>query len=272
MRRSGPAPGFLAAALLAAIASGEEPKKFPGPWREVEGSPAHAKGGGNVSPAEIMGDPWVLPENGRFRMWFTTGVSEKDWGLACAESADGVEWQLRMKPGGVLEPCVLYDAKEKIYRMWYAGVGTKTDDILTFRIGYATSADGLDWKRHAEPVFDRGGAGSWEEVCASHPHGVADPKGGYHLFYYASKLSDWRDGIEMQKGHIGHAWSADGITWERNPANPIVSPRDGKWDAWTVGGPSALIKDGEFWLWYMGFESSDSLVSHIGVMKAPASR
>jgi hypothetical protein len=170
------------------------------------------------------------------------------------------------RDGGPLEPSVIYDTREGLYKMWYAAVGVK--DILSFRIGYATSTDGISWTRRSEPVLDRGGPGAWDETWVSHVHVIPDPRAGYHLFYFSTPLAKLCDGCEMQPGMIGHAYSVDGINWMRNPKNPILSPRAGKWDAWTVGGPTAVVHQGKIWLWYHGFESSRGLKSAIGLVTA----
>ena len=67
---------------------------------------------------------------------------------------------------------------------------------------------------------------------------------------------------------IGLATSEDGIHWERNPNNPILEPRDGQWDAWSVQGPTAIIHNNEIWLWYFGTKKrSESLRANIGLAK-----
>ncbi len=133
--------------------------------------------------------------------------------------------------GGVLEPSVIYDATARLYRMWYVGLGEKRGRLRTLRVGYATSPDGIKWTRNPEPVFEPGPAGAWDEMWASHVHVVADPQAGYHMFYFGTSASEYREGVPMQRGAIGHAYSPDGIKWERNPANPILRPRPGKIDA-----------------------------------------
>ena len=137
-----------------------------------------------------------------------------------------------------------------LYRMWYVGLGEPAGSFRTYRIGHATSADGETWQRSATPVFALGARGAWDEMWTSHVNVVADAKAGFHMFYFGSKLSDYSEGVEIQRGSIGHAYSPDGLTWTRNPANPILSPRPGGPDAWSVGGPSALSEAGKLRVWY----------------------
>lgn len=218
----------------------------------------------------------LVGPDGVYRMYYT-GNRRPDgsltFGIGLATSPDGVRWTRHGPPvleamhaweqpactapgacrqGGVLEPSVLFDARARLYRMWYVGLGEPADGFRTFRVGHATSTDGVTWNRLPNPVFALGPSGAWDEIWASHVNVVADAAQGYHMFYFGSALRDYRDGIEMQRGAIGHAWSADGIRWERNPANPILAPREGQPDSWTLGGPTALVEPGRIRLWYFG--------------------
>jgi len=44
-------------------------------------------------------------------------------------------------------------------RIWYSG------DRASYKgmIGYATSANGINWTKHENPVLETGASGSWEE-------------------------------------------------------------------------------------------------------------
>jgi hypothetical protein len=104
----------------------------------------------------MCSSPWVLVEEGRWRMWY---VSNRGWEggggrlryrvhVRYAESRDGLTWE---RDGHVCidfqsadeytisRPCVIKDGP--LYRMWYSYRGH------SYRIGYAESADGLEWTR-----------------------------------------------------------------------------------------------------------------------------
>lgn len=225
----------------------------------------------------------VRTPEGRYRLYYSGNRPPEGsvtYAIGMAESPDGVTWTRGAKPvlepvydwekpicsdagdpltctrGGVLEPSVLYDPAAKLYRMWYVGLGEPPDSFRTYRIGYATSPDGIAWTRNPKPVFDLGRPRSWDEMWTSHVNVVADPKAGFHMFYFGSAPKDYRDGIEIQRGAIGHAYSLDGVHWQRDPGNPILAPRPGKADAWSLGGPSALIEGSRMRLWY--FASADT--------------
>lgn len=328
-------------------------------------NPLRSASGELLHPSKIAGDPFVLFENGTYRMWFTVLSDERrllPLAIAYAESQDGVTWDvwkdpsslgkrwddyLVLKPvkdgwnalgvetvsvvrspagkyhmyytgdmppegshlaaiglatsddgirwapygdgpifeaensweqpvcdkpedrstcvGGVMEPSVIYDAKERVYKMWYAGIG-KNDEVISFRIGYATSPDGMRWSRRKDPVFDKGGQGAWDELWVSHTSVVPDLVMGYHLFYVGTAAADYCEGCDMQRGAIGHAYSTDGITWQRDVKNPILAPQEGAWDAWTVGGPSVIFRNNEVLLWYFGQEKSQEIGTSIGLL------
>ena len=106
----------------------------------------------------------------------------------------------------MLEPSVLYE--DGRWRMWYVGFGhdpEDPDDVSYSRIGYAESTDGVTWAKRPEPVLVGGGDG-FESLGVSHPNVVADPRGGYHLFYVGIGADE-----ELR---MGHAYSTDGIVWE----------------------------------------------------------
>jgi hypothetical protein len=227
--------------------------------------------------------------DGTYRLYHTGDMPPEGshtFAIGLATSRDGIHWEKKGKVfeaenpweqpicglpqspdrcimGGVLEPTVLYDADEGLFKMWYAGLG-KIGEEISYRIGYATSRDGIAWKRRTNPVLV-GTKGNWDELLVSHVHVARDPQGGYHLFYFGTSRAEYREGVEQQRGKLGHAYSFDGIVWQKDPKNPILAPRPGLFDAWTIGGPNAVFKDGQIELWYFGASTKErSLEAHIG--------
>jgi len=104
--------------------------------------------------------PVVLKRGGKYRMWYTGQAKGKSW-IGFATSEDGKTWERAgdkpvlsaeqpWEKVAVMCPHVLYDEKEKLYRMWYSG----GEQFEPNAIGYATSEDGLKWARHEKnPVF-----------------------------------------------------------------------------------------------------------------------
>jgi predicted GH43/DUF377 family glycosyl hydrolase len=194
-------------------------------------------------------------------MWYTGQAKGKSW-IGYATSSDGRTWGRKSdkpvlspeKPWekvAVMCPHVLYDEKAKQYRMWYSG----GEQYEPNAIGYATSADGLTWTKHADnPIFTPDAKCPWEKdrvtACQVVKHGD-----WYVMFYIGFR--------DQHHAQIGVARSKDGITdWKRHPANPIIRPGKEKWDHDAVYKPYAIF-DGKRWLlWYNGRKGG---VEQIGV-------
>jgi len=196
--------------------------------------------------------PGVLHKDGMFHLWYTGQAGRKSK-IGYAASKDGVNFTRRPEPVLVADhewekpslmcPHVEWDDEEKQYRMWYSG----GEDYEPDAIGYATSKDGVQWKKHsANPIFRADPGTKWEQdkvtACQIVRHG------DWHLMFYI--------GFEHKKlARIGIARSRDGMTgWERHPANPIISPTEGEWDGASCYKPFAIFeKENNRWLlWYNG--------------------
>jgi hypothetical protein len=262
-------------------------------WRDVhdavlQGTPGTFDGNGveTVAVVKTDGDYTLLytgdePPEGSNR--FAIGLATSPDGIAFTKPSTAPalppvqSWELPFcdddactnMVGGTLEPSLVRDAGGT-YHLWYAALGA-IGVIPSFRIGHASSRDARTWTRTPDPVFTAGPAGAWDEVLVSHTNVVADPGGGYHLFYFGSSIADDAKcqaepfGCLLTPGSIGHAFSDDGIVWTRDP-DPVLSPSG--FGAWSVGGPSALIEDGTLKLWYFGTPTATSLDLRIGLATA----
>lgn len=136
--------------------------------------------------------PFVLIDEGRFKMWFASGEPwrrspEGSAAVSCsigyAESADGIDWIRAKQPAVSLAgaddhvvstPWVIRDGDS--YRMWYSRRGDK------YRIGYAESRDGKVFMRRDEAagigVSDEG----WDSEMICYPC-VFDLRGARYLLY-----------------------------------------------------------------------------------------
>jgi hypothetical protein len=118
-------------------------------------------------------------------MWYISGVRwvevegkyEPVYVIKYASSRDGVSWDrpnhLCIPPTHDREafshPTVIRDGP--LYRMWYCfrDSADYRDGAGAYRIGYAESADGLDWRRMDDACgLDVGGA-SWASTMACYP-------------------------------------------------------------------------------------------------------
>jgi hypothetical protein len=252
----------------------------PDPVLDLVLAPAPVWGVTALETASAMKTP-----AGQYRLYYTEDLRPNGltYAIGLATSSDGLTWNRCgtgpiFKPlrsweqpangiGGVLEPSVIYDSKARLYKMWYVACGIR-NGVHSYCVGYATSPNGVNsWTRYDKPVLERGGPGAWDELWVSHANVVADPAGGYHMFYHGTAANEYVEGAVIQPGCIGHAFSHDGIRWYRNPNNPIIRRRAGKFDAWACAGPTAIFVNGKLRVYYSGFPTSD-LPSNVGVVEA----
>jgi hypothetical protein len=184
----------------------------PAPWRNsiglahlreddrraVRHSPAPVLDRGHHDPLSLS-YPWVSREPCGWRMWYGSHLS---WGdnppesmihvLKYAESSDGLTWRRdnRVVLGGewldstsasparldhaFARPCVLSDGG--VYRMWYSYRGR------SYRIGYATSGDGLTWQRRDDEVGLDVSCSGWDSEMLGYSH-VFDHHGARYMLY-----------------------------------------------------------------------------------------
>jgi predicted GH43/DUF377 family glycosyl hydrolase len=185
---------------------------------------------------------------GDYRIWYeAVGVAETAVGYATSE--DGLAWT---KVGVVLTASAPWEGDEVSpnsilvedgeYRLWYHGGG---NTLVNRRIGLATSPDGLDWEKLADPVLDLGPSGSFDDEQAAEPR-VFALEDGYRMYYTGRNEATSRTSLGM-------ATSDDGVTWEKHEANPIIDV-----DAWgNFWGGAFFVEDGVWHLWH-GVEEGGS--------------
>ena len=151
---------------------------------------------------------------------------------------------------------VLFD--DGTYHMWYSGF-----DGLTYRIGQATSPDGIDWLKDSlnNPVLDVGLPGSWDDIYVYAPC----------VILVDSTFHMWYDGNDGSKERIGHATSPDGVKWTKDTLNnPVLNVGPpGSWDDTEVfNGLKSILFDGSIYhMWYGGGDASSNY--SIGYAKSP---
>ena len=227
-RRSAISIAAILAASLAAPAGKLRFARIPGPGT---GGAVLDLGATGAFDAAWVAAPAVLREGQVYRMWYSSLFDSKmgRGGIGLATSRDGLNWRrenggrplLSPGPAGAFDdgqvgfPEVVFDGA--LYRMWYAGmaVGWHESGFGHYRIGLATSRDGLAWERAngGRPVVDLGPAGAPDEVQAG-PGAVLAEAGGYRMCYAA-----W----SPRRSHtITVARSSDGIQWSReNRGEPV---------------------------------------------------
>ncbi len=139
------------------------------------------------------------------------------------------------------------------YQMWYQG-RRATFYGYGSTLGYAESADGESWAKHAaNPVLEPGEPGAWDGVYRGQV-AVLDDGGLYKMWYSGAGFSGpWQ---------TGYATSADGLDWNVYAGNPVLEVGvPGSWDEMEADGPT-VIKDGAlFKMWYHGCNADYTICS-----------
>lgn len=173
--------------------------------------PGLAIGDGNtfhrISPSPIIdrtsnlflsaAAPFVLKEQDIFKMWLWIGkqwltVNGKKYlsaNIGYAESSDGLHWNL------INDHCIVPDLQNEFslgrpwvireknrYRMWYS---VRYIDKL-YRIGYAESADGLNWTRKDSEVGIDVSHSGWDSEMICYPS-VIKVKDRTYMFYNGNR-------------------------------------------------------------------------------------
>jgi len=203
---------------------------------------------------------------GTFHMWYDgySGITEQ---IGHATSLDGSTWSkdplnpvVENGSSGSFDQfeafpmagSVIFDGN--IFKMWYGGVGIQGK----YRIGYATSPDGSVWTKDIanNPVLTEGTSGMWDD------YGVVPGT----VMYNGSEYRIWYSGcVDDYRWRVGHATSTDGITWTRDPYNPVLDYGTlGSWDYQQAWGASVLF-DEEDWtykMWYTGGPFNDGRIGY----------
>ncbi len=115
-------------------------------------------------------------------------------------------------------------------------------------------AQQMAWEKYpANPVFDLGDNGNWDELHVSHPSVLFDGN-RYHLWYVGD------NGSQLD---IGYARSKDGVAWKKYPGNPVLD--DGLGDVWDgdfVSQPCVLHDGNQYRMWYAGYDGSNLRIGY----------
>jgi hypothetical protein len=145
----------------------------------------------NAVDPYLTASPWVLHENGIWRMWYVScvgwrfvgGKPQHRYHIRYAESADGVVWHRDGRVSidfadeseyAISRPCVVRD--DDCYRMWFAARGDR------YRLGYAESPDGLTWTRDDRQAGLETSREGWDSEMTTYP-AILDHAGRRYLLY-----------------------------------------------------------------------------------------
>lgn len=213
---------------------------------------------GAFDDGQVMG-PFVLRENGVYRMWYTgmrtewhsSGIGFYRIGLAI--SKDGVHWKRANNGRSVLDvgptgandevqaatPSILVEGGR--YRMWYAAWAPKPGHT----IATATSSDGVHWKREEEgrPVTGLLEGGQYGPAVT-----LVGSK--FLMIYIRAGGKDAR-GLFAATSNDGRAWTPVGTAAVIGPGDPP------SFDSSLAGHACFLRHGGRLMAWYTGYRKEE---------------
>lgn len=216
-----------------------------------------------------------IPETSTYKMWYSSVRSGSASGsdkfrLRYATSNDGQNWNrsdtwvMRGTPGGWDSggahrgKTIIF--KDGVYHMWFAA--TNDGDLTTspfWRIGYATSPDGVNWTKQNEGNPVVAPTELWELNNVSFPTVIFEDN-IYRMWYGA--------GSGDAPTQIAYAYSVDGVHWIKPvDENPVFTTSGGSWDSIALTITSAIHDTDTYRLWYSGFNGTNW---KIGLTTSPA--
>ena len=142
--------------------------------------------------------PNILIEDGRWTMWYGSGTGwveidgkfEPTYQIKLAHSDDGLAWRQTnhaciptLDPlEANTRPSVLRTADG--YEMWFSYRNSRDyrDGTGSYRIGHATSRDGVEWTRQADPAGLQPTGAGWNSQTMSYPS-VVEADGRRIMFH-----------------------------------------------------------------------------------------
>jgi len=198
-------------------------------------------GGWNYSS---LGPGSILFFDNTYHMYYDAYTEFKDWAFGYATSPDGITWEkhpnnpiLELGAPGEWDSYWISDAfvvnADTIFHMWYTG----RKEGGQFRIGHATSPDGIEWTKDPDnPVRDIADGIPASDFCGHSP--VMHDGSLYHMYYMTG---NWSTRIQ----EVWHATSQDGWNWTNDPLNPVLEG-----DLYTYA--TSVIFDGDQYLMFYG--------------------
>ena len=210
--------------------------------------------------------PCVIRVNDTLKMWFS-GSSDnfiQEISIGYAWSVDNKTWFTcsmpvleKGEPGSwdertVYKPSVYFDGE--IYHMWYNGCqGTYQTEPV--QIGYAKSNDGIHWVKNTicNPVITVGEPGTFYDTWIQ----------SSCVMFKDDEYKMWFTGWDQKSTtprnkyiRIGYATSPNYTNWSvQNDNLPVADVGFlNSWDLYSVESPSVLFHDGQYKMWFSGYD------------------
>lgn len=214
--------------------------------------------------------PMSIMRHGDLVYGYTCGWNRRvsvsvDTAIGLAISSDeGVTFE-RIGDGPVLaasqnEPCLVGDGFVKVvngeFHMWYIfGTGWKryapnAPPDRTYKIGHATSADGISWSKEEARQIVTDSLGPEESQALPT---VVQIGNRHHMFFCYRESFDFRR-AQGRGYRLGHAWSEDLRNWTRDDSDPLLEGTPGEWDSDMQCYPHVFDCDGKVLMLYNGNE------------------
>jgi predicted GH43/DUF377 family glycosyl hydrolase len=248
-------------------------------WTKYEGNPVFTDSENSWDDGFAIGQS-VIKNGNTYKMWYSGShdiFSPKSIGYAT--SSDGINWTRysgnpvfegiagSWDSGSVALPSVMQEGNT--LHMWYLGGGGDAGTI-----GYATSEDGIHWKRHSSPVFQPK-EGTWY-ADGIFPGPVIKEKGVFKMWFSGAFGGSLSQGSLTTESETGYATSPDGINWTfyDDPAttaapyqssDPVLHHgAPGDWDASSAIEPSVIKTKCGYEMWYIGAVQAEGSHQYIG--------
>lgn len=194
-----------------------------------------------------------LVKDGEWYLWYT-GQSNTDSKIGFAKSADGITFdrilhepilvpQYAHEGKAVMNPCVLWEAKENLFRMWYAAGESYEPNVIC----YAESSDGIEWNKREKPIIMADRRKKYRRYKVGACDVLKTKENEYYMAYICYQ--------NLDVARVALAFSSDGINgWKDVYEFPVLGPGKGRWDGHAVYKPT-LCEDsigGKTLLWYNG--------------------
>lgn len=186
-------------------------------WTKHPENPIIVPGAPGEWDDDLVASGGVMFYDSMYHMYYSGNLT----GIGYATSPDGIAWTkhennpvLVRGAAGEWDDYNISDAFvlkiDTLFHMWYTGRPAQA----YYRIGHATSPDGIEWTKDVNnPITEIAEGLDANDYCMHAP--VMYDGSLYHIYY---ETGDWNS----SKTEVWHATSQDGYSWTRDPQNPVL--------------------------------------------------
>jgi hypothetical protein len=164
----------------------------------------------------LVGDPFALKLENVFHLWYIYGVhwinnpennvKERVYKIGHATSLDTVNWKktnrqiisdrLNENECQALPSVVFFNGSYHMVFCYRQAIGFRTNKDSSYRLGYANSFDGMNWKRDDENLGIDVSDNSWDSDMLCYPH-VFKYDGKIFLLYNGNEFGKYGFGLAV---------------------------------------------------------------------------